>query len=286
MVNVFVYGTLRKNESNASLLKNAFCLAEQAWTEGVLFDTGFGYPAMTQSSTGYVFGELYKVTESELQSLDHLEGYSPGSTNNLYDRVKQTVYTDQGETMAYVYVAGRKDLLVKKISSGDWKEYRLINRDLKETVHYFAYGSCMDNKRFIEDGANHFFQKMKGVGILSNYTLRFTRKSSQDGMGRADIVEEGGIVEGKVYEIPIQALKDYLYRREGVPFAYRPTFVTVNLNGKMVEALTFVVKNKENETAPPDWYAEEILRGGSEVLSEEYIDRVREHIHMLKIRGR
>lgn len=286
MANVFVYGTLRKGESNASLLKNAQCIAEQAWTNGILYDTGFGYPAVKKSANGRVFGELYKVTEQELERLDQLEGYVPGGENNLYERIKMPVFTDRGETEAYVYVAGRKDLLEAEIPGGDWKEYRLLRKGQTDVVLYFAYGSCMDDKRFIEDGANHFFQNVKGVGILRNYTLRFTHRARGDGMGRADIVEEGGLVEGKVYEIPVRVLKEYLYLREGVPFAYRPTFVTVELNGRKVETLTFTVRNKTKETPPPDWYAQEILRGANGFLSEKYIKELKNHLLNLENRDR
>lgn len=103
-----------------------------------------------------------------------------------------------------------------------------------------------------------------------------------DGMGRADIVEEGGRVEGKVYNIPVRALKEYIYRREGVPFAYRPTFVTLDLNGKKVQALTFVVNNKSEETAPPEWYKEEILRGAEGYLSDRYLSELKHHLNSLE----
>ncbi|WP_338472553.1 gamma-glutamylcyclotransferase [Niallia sp. XMNu-256] len=284
MVYVFVYGTLRKGESNAYLLKNAICIAEQAWTNGEMYDTGNGYPAIKPSLTLRVYGELYLVTESELERLDQLEGYTSGSTNNLYERIEQTVYTDRGEKEAFVYVEGNASICKEEIHRGDWKEYRLLNKQKKPNhkILYFAYGSCMDDKRFKMAGVEHYFQNVIGVGLLTNYSLRFTYCSKIDGMGRADIVEEGGHVEGKVYEIPIHALEDYLYIREGVPYAYRPTFVTVELNGKKVEVLTFVVAQKAEETPPPDWYAEEILRGASGYLTEDYIARLTEHIHFLK----
>lgn len=103
-------------------------------------------------------------------------------------------------------------------------------------------------------------------------------------MGRADIVEDGGYVEGKVYEIPKEALK-YLYRREGAPYVYRPTFVEVEVAGKKVQALTFVVKNKLTETAPPPEYEEEILRGGRGFLSEVYLNRLKDQIDSLKMKS-
>lgn len=278
---VFVYGTLRKGERNASPLKNATCIAEQCWTDGELYDTGYGYPAIKESKGSRVYGELYTVKEDELQRLDHLEGYIEGGNNSLYERIEQTVYTDKGPGDAYMYVASQANLLNRKIPNGDWKEFNLLSKR-NETVLYFAYGSCMDLKRITEAGYAHYFQNVLGVGVLQNYTLRFTRRSLSDGMGRADIVEEGGKVDGKVYNLPIKALKEYLYGREGAPSVYRPTFVTIDLNGKEVHALTFVVTKKGEETAPPHWYEEEILRGARGYLSQDYITELKNHMNSLK----
>jgi cation transport regulator ChaC len=123
---------------------------------------------------------------------------------------------------------------------------------------------------------------MLGVGVLPNYSLRFTYRSLKDGMGRADIVEEGGKVEGKVFEIPLRTLKEYLYRREGVPTAYRPTFITIDINGSKAQVLTFVVTSKTSETAPPDWYEEEILRGADRLLTNDYVSKIKAHMNSLK----
>ena len=281
MIKVFVYGTLRKGEANAQLLKGATCIAEQCWTDGDLYDTGYGYPAMKQTPNSRLFGELYTVTEEDLKRLDQLEGYTAGGTNNLYERIQQTVYTDKGATIATLYVASRALLLKRKIPNGDWKEHNLLLKQ-DDSVLYFAYGSGMDQKRICEAGFAHYFQNMLGVGVLTNYTLRFTRKSTEDGMGRADIVEEGGVVEGKVYEIPVKSLKEYLYGREGAPKAYRPTFVMIEVNGKKVQALTFVVTNKQEEIAPPQEYVEEILRGAKGYLTVDYISKLKSHMNALK----
>ncbi|RSK27625.1 gamma-glutamylcyclotransferase [Bacillus sp. HMF5848] len=268
MMKVFVYGTLRKGEGNARLLDGATCLAEQCWTDGALFDTGYGYPAMKQSQLDRVYGELYAVSDADLKRLDHLEGYIPGGTNNLYERIEQTVYTDKGSFTAFVYVASNSSLVKKHILSGDWKLYQFENSHSK--IVYFAYGSCMDDVRFKKQNVHHYFQNVIGSGKLHGYTLRFTRKAL-DG-GRADIVEEGGVVEGKLYDITADAL-DYLYGREGVKAGcYRPAFIEVEYNGLLLKnVLTFTVVDKEAETAPPDHYMQEIIRGGTGYVSEQYL---------------
>jgi gamma-glutamylcyclotransferase (GGCT)/AIG2-like uncharacterized protein YtfP len=278
---VFVYGTLRRHERNYYLLKEAELVAEQAWTEGKLFDTGFGYPALQDSNSDVVYGELYLVTEGQLYRLDELEGYSVEGQDNLYNRKKQLISHDTGKTEAFVYTIAKHNnhMLKTPIESGDWKEYNLHLRK-QDPILYFAYGSCMDHARFKLAKVDQYFQKVTGTGILHGYTLRYSVKRA-DG-GRADIVEEGGIVEGKVYEIPPECVT-YLYRREGVGSClYRPTFVDLFINGALYkDVLTFTVVSKEAETAPPDHYSEEIIRGGTGFLSEAYLEKLKNHINIL-----
>src|SRR5690606_21306414 len=107
----------------------------------------------------------------------------------------------------------------------DWKVYQFMKQS---RLHYFAYGSCMDNARFKESNVDQHFQKVIGRGNLDGYTLTFTMKAI-DG-GRADIVEGDGMVEGKVYDIGQEAIS-YLYRREGVESGYyRPAIITVEID--------------------------------------------------------
>ncbi|WP_187118801.1 gamma-glutamylcyclotransferase family protein [Bacillus marasmi] len=123
---VFTYGTLRDDERNHYLLKDAILVARQAWTTGELYDTGLGSPAMKQSSRGRVYGDLYLVSDEELQKLDKLEGFHPGGKQNLFERMQQFVSHDSGEKLAYVYVISEKkeSMLKTKIKQGDWKLYK------------------------------------------------------------------------------------------------------------------------------------------------------------------
>jgi gamma-glutamylcyclotransferase (GGCT)/AIG2-like uncharacterized protein YtfP len=278
---VFVYGTLRKGERNHRLLEQADWIAEQCWTHGEMFNTGYGYPAIKQSNTEKVYGELYAINADELKRLDLLEGYIGGRNDNLYDRIKQPIHTDTGTVEASVYVASNESLVNTPISSGDWRVDRFVKE--QDTVLYFAYGSCMDDQRFIKHGVEHYFKQIKGRGVLEGYSLRFTKHSS-DG-GRADIVEEGGVVEGKVYELPVEAVTSYLYEREGVNYqTYRPTLVTVKLGHQVVSnVLTFVVVQKEAEIAPPQHYEEEIIRGATGCLSDEYVSQLIASMNKLKV---
>lgn len=273
---VFVYGTLRKHQSNHHLLSGAPCIASQCWTDGKLIDSENGYPYLVPSASSRVYGELYLVDQLQLRALDTLEGYNGINQNNYYDRSKQDIYTDSESYEAFVYLLPNEKLNpnLKEIKNGDWSVNQL---NQKQSLFYFAYGSCMDDERFKLAGVNHYFQKVIGRGILDNYQLRFTRRA-HDG-GRADIVEGPGMVEGKVYEIPQEALS-YLFRREGVNAGcYRPAVIDIDVNGRpLTNILTFVVVDKDPETAPPEHYIEEILRGGNGFLSAEYMEKLRKQL--------
>ncbi len=123
---VFVYGTLRKEQTNAHYMQGAICIADKAWTYGKLFDTNEGYPAMTYSSEEKVYGEVYEVNDEILHKLDELEEYTGNAETDLYDRITQTVYATDREIEAYVYIAQDKKMILKVIDSGEWVEYQKV----------------------------------------------------------------------------------------------------------------------------------------------------------------
>ena len=279
MPKIFVYGTLRDGESNHHFLQNASCLLKQAWVHGELFDTDCGYPVMKSHDIEKVIGEVYEVSSSVLVSIDELEGYQMNGTNNLYERITLDVYNDKGESIkAITYINGRSSFkATNKIAFGDWKVYNYLQKD---KLLYYAYGSCMDDERFKKANVDHYFLDLKGMGLLEEHGLRFSH-STADG-GKADIVEaEHEHVEGKVYQVPNQAI-DYLYKREGVfTNSYRPAVVTVIIDGHRTEVLTFIVIDKNPETPPSVLYKTEILRGGTGILGKDYLENITSRMNKL-----
>ena len=118
---VFVYGTLRRNESNHAFMNGAELVSEKAYLFGQLWDTGCGYPAVVLAKQSKVYGELYLVNPAKLRRLDALEGYVGPKGPNHYERVKQTVYTEDRSCSAYVYIYTRPPAGGARIESGDWK---------------------------------------------------------------------------------------------------------------------------------------------------------------------
>ncbi|WP_077618171.1 gamma-glutamylcyclotransferase [Bacillus sinesaloumensis] len=271
LTKVFVYGTLRQHETNHYLIKDARCLSRQCWTNGILYDTGFGYPAMIQNSAKRVYGELYEVTSQQLHRLDQLEGYRGEGEDNHYERITQVVHTDYDTFEAYVYVYPSSiPTKLDEIKYGDWKCYCYLKQ---EELYYFAYGSCMDTERFQQAGIANQFERVIGRGIAKDFSLAFTRKA-HDG-GRADLIESTESAEGKVYLIN-RATLTYLFRREGVNIGiYRPAFIDVKIEDKTYSnVLTFLVIDKEEELAPPEKYMMEILRGSKGVVSSSYYQKL------------
>lgn len=271
---LFVYGTLRKHCSNSHYLSHKALVKNEAWIEGgILYDTGLGYPVMSLGSSSKVYGELYRIQQSEFEAIDQLE--------EGYVREVHNVYTDTGIEKAWMYMMDDgKCQEFTRIDTGNWKEY-LMMKESPDDIYYFAYGSCMDTERFKTANVDRLFLNVIGGAVLPCYTTRFTVRLP-DG-GRADIVEDEGVTEGVLYQIP-RAAVTYLYKREGVSEnLYRPAFVDVEVNGRSYrDCLTFIVVDKKKELAPPDHYRTEIERGAERYLSREFFIKLMEHMSNLK----
>lgn len=119
---LFVYGTLRKGGANDHYLQHSELVEGLCWITGEMHNTPFGYPIVRFRGQEKIRGELYAVTSEELIRIDELEGYDPeGKSENEYERVECTVFTDESETNAYTYIAGKGFAPINEaIIGGDW----------------------------------------------------------------------------------------------------------------------------------------------------------------------
>lgn len=276
---VFVYGSLLTGERNHKLLTNAKKIAGQAWATGQLFETSSYYPAMVPSDHGLVYGELYEIDDQQLVQLDELEGFSPNDTESLFQRENCLVTTDTNRYQAFTYYLNpnHQHLLKELVPFGDWKVQQLLKGEYGQ-LYYYAYGSCMDHERFQKAGVDHHFQENLGRGHLDGFSLKFAMKGPHG--GAADIIEDGGEVEGVIYKVDRAAI-DYLFVREGVEAGwYRPAVISVfdSHGDELPFVLTFIVINKADESMPSQLYATEILRGGQQTLSKGYLLRLQDRL--------
>jgi len=222
-----------------------------------------------------MYGEIYQINEEILNRLDLLEGYEEGRKSNLYNRCEKKVETDRSDYTCWVYVLdeAHQQTLGDELPFQDWNVHQW-NHSFQQ-VSYFAYGSCMDTERIKKAGMMKHFSSGVKVGKLQGY--RFAYSFPQPDGARADMIESDPheYVEGIVYSLPKDAI-DYLFRREGVYSQYyRPTFVTVEIDGELhSDVLTFTVLDKHPCSAPPEHYAREILRGAKGRLSESYVQKL------------
>ncbi len=113
---IFVYGTLLTGERNAYRAGSA--RRQEAWTRGMIYDTGWGFPAFEPNGKTKIVGELLVTDDAGFQSMDRLEGYP-----RLYRREEIDVFTKGGETVrAWVYIMNSLPKDAKVIESGNWKK--------------------------------------------------------------------------------------------------------------------------------------------------------------------
>ena len=112
MYKIFVYGTLKTNESNNRFLKNAKFLGKDTIKGYSLFDMPYGFPFAIKDDNGIIEGEVFEVDYNTLQRVDMLEGYIEGYKNNNYERV--SVVSQNGhECYLYIYTSIPECLVIK-----------------------------------------------------------------------------------------------------------------------------------------------------------------------------
>lgn len=105
MFKVFVYGSLKKGFHNHYFLENSKLLGKGILKGATLYDMGISYPCMKiDKSDNVIYGEVYEVDFETLCAIDYLEGYNPGSSNNLYNRQTVVVNMENGDSnVCYSY---------------------------------------------------------------------------------------------------------------------------------------------------------------------------------------
>jgi gamma-glutamylcyclotransferase len=150
-----------------------------------------------------------------------------------------------------------------------------------DVVFYFAYGASMCTAQFRErlgwsdPESAAFLQTTKPCkGTVSGYRVAFNKPVHIGNRvyGRANLVKDpAGTAEGVIYQLAKTAA-EFLTKSE---HGYRRQTVMVTLDGKQVEAQTFVGDTMVDGLHPTDDYMDAVLGGAREHgLSPEYIARL------------
>ena len=101
MINIFVYGTLKRGFYNNDLLKSSLFIADAITKEKypmVNVESFFPYLINDKGHGTHVKGELFKTDVKTLENIDELEGYP-----DLYTREFITIISLGIEISAIVY---------------------------------------------------------------------------------------------------------------------------------------------------------------------------------------
>jgi gamma-glutamylcyclotransferase (GGCT)/AIG2-like uncharacterized protein YtfP len=126
LVNLFVYGTLRREVDNdvAAMLARSARFAGPGSVRGTIYLIEH-YPGLVLAGEGgdWVFGDVYNVDGETLRVLDEYESSEP------FQRVVAPVLMDSGEwVQACVYIYTGETLGKPAIVPGDFVEWLNANR--------------------------------------------------------------------------------------------------------------------------------------------------------------
>ena len=264
---VFVYGTLKRRQSNHHWLAGARFLGRSRLAGATLHDLG-EYPmaVLTPGSSSVIHGELFELGAGDLERLDQLEDYPC-----LYDR---QVLTLSGGQQAWVY-SGRAEQVAgcQPVPHGDWG-----------TTPVFSYGSNLDPDRL-----RSRCPQWDGSGVvarLDGWQWGISKRADGGGgEGFAGIEPRAGArCWGVVHHLSpgdVDALDGY----EGVATQhYRHQTVTVSTAaGERCPVRTYVPC--PHRLAPALraslWYARHILRGADHwQLPADWCQHLREALLM------
>lgn len=127
MLNVFVYGTLRKGQIRHEVLKGSLFIGYGLLKGYDMYSLG-NFPAIVKGN-GIVYGEVYSINEETLKILDYIEGVD----YELYKRELQTIELESGEVIeAFVYVFSGNLSGATYIREGDWLKAFKKEKDKNE----------------------------------------------------------------------------------------------------------------------------------------------------------
>lgn len=123
---LFVYGTLMREERNHRLLAEAEFIGEARTVAGfTMIDLG-AFPGVVAAGFGAIAGELYRVDARTLAAVDRLEGHP-----SFYRRTE--IELEGGERAEAYLLPARELRRAEVIAGGSWRAHASRHR---ARVHY------------------------------------------------------------------------------------------------------------------------------------------------------
>lgn len=123
-------------------------------------------------------------------------------------------------------------------------------------MYYVAYGSNLNLKSFLERCSS---ARLLGITMINNYSLVF--KGDTEGYSYLTLEED---MESKV-PIAVFELSSFdvlrLDKYEGYPMLYSKKYLSINLDGKEINAMTYIMNLKFDYHLPSLDYINNCVRG-------------------------
>lgn len=119
---IAVYGTLRKNHANHSIMQDSVSFVGMGRIKAKMFKCG-GFPGIVLDENCTSICEVYRLINDEvIMTLDRYEGYfSNNIAGSLFVRAIAQIVLDDGTVVdATVYLYNQETSTLKHIESGDY----------------------------------------------------------------------------------------------------------------------------------------------------------------------
>jgi len=176
---LFVYGTLLQGEARNHLLAD-WNLIDAFETEGMLYDTNFGYPAADFSDKkGKIFGEIYHCDKDDIESKLHAIDVEEGVRKDLFERI----IIESNGSKFFAYNISSKLRSTKnsysQIISGNWRQYGSITpNNISSFAINFEAAQSKRYRVFPEDNFSSFIH-IKGdkpILVVSSHATAHKRE--------------------------------------------------------------------------------------------------------------
>ena len=120
---IFVYGTLKVGGAFAHRFDKFRQSTKSGRIKGTMFNIFNSYPGIKLTGNTDIKGEVHEYTNAaEVEkALDRIEGFiAPGHVNNLYDKKKVLVETENGTEECIVYEFARGTEQLTEVHEGEW----------------------------------------------------------------------------------------------------------------------------------------------------------------------
>ena len=121
---IFVYGTLKVGGHFARRFNDQRVKSKRGTIKGTMFNIGGNFPGVVLNGKNTITGEVHEYSDGKNveSELDRIEGfYAEGHKNNMYNKRKVEVETEDGKEECIMYEFAYSTDAAKEVTTGIWE---------------------------------------------------------------------------------------------------------------------------------------------------------------------